>query len=362
MKMKQILLTIFYAGLMLFSGKASADTWPPVPYADRGMVWYWANQTEGGFLETSSGDWVRDCEVRFRYGARPNWYTGVDLREGGLEAYDVGEVLGRQVLATQKLILEMGLSPGDGRRDGVLFQWGNPETTWVRVWVEDGRLWMVSADGDPLALGAFALKDPTYLAIEIEADRINWSKNGIAQPQQMWGGMALPTTEGGFDGAIVIFGSDFTGNESWRGDMDHIAIRVQPGDVSDAVGVWKQSLEVRNPPSVFQKDVVLVEASGLPDPEDLMDYDESIMALIWEVVGEEDDLKGERILTWHWYQLDRDILKHAAPPPLGTPAKLQLSPAESQPQIQGVQMIHIGLDPDDFILYPEYFILQGWED
>lgn len=131
-----------------------------------------------------------------------------------------------------------------------------------------------------------------------------------------------------------------------------------PHAVEKHAAAWSAAHSARTPPETRTVTATLHAHALEPKTENLSEYGEALLATVWtldEPLG--DDLAaGDRFFAWHWYVLDTRVFPETRPPEVGTRQTLTLSPADGQPQLEGIQQIVEGIDPDDLLMLPDFFL------
>ena len=335
---------------------ASATEWPGELPSE--VLWYWGHLDQPGMIEDAEGHWVRDCDVRLRGRTRPNWFLGADVQHGSLHALDMGMVIAEALNRPQPLYVEMALHPhGLEGQTGVLLSVGPVEgPARLELVLNDHRLLLKRQGADPLDLGELHLASPTHLAVSIDHAQIVWWRDGLAQDKTPWSFTPID-----IDAELELsFGGRLSGDGGWRGVVEAIVLAEAPRDVVQATALWRGRHAQRSAPVSTTVEAVLVAHAQEPDPRDLMDYDECILAAVWRierhVAGPR--LDAEQVLTWHWYQLDRVVMDDARPPEPGARRVLRLGPEDGHPEIASIQRVDTGLDPGQLLELDAYLIVH----
>lgn len=345
---------------LLFTKSLMADAggWPRHVKESEGVLWFWGDQKSDADILDDAGESVRKSEGLLRGNARFTWYFGVSPSGGYLEAVDAGPVLARSLMATPSLHVELALHPPrEGAAQGLLVWIGDfgDEVTW-QLGIREGRLFVQQAGGEPADLGPAPLPEPRHLAVTLTEQRISVQWDGGEPAQHDLN--RLPVIPDEWD-VVFSFGGAPASEESWTGELEALYVSARGGTAAEHARLWNQKHAVRTSPPVLD---ILAEVStpaASPEDDSILEYDSTLMATVWTLKeGEIPGVaEGERFLSWHWYSLDRQV--YQAPLPAGAVRRLRLSPAELQPQLEGIQKLSDPLDADDLLLLPELYLLRS---
>lgn len=344
-------------GISLVRAQEPEAVWPASNSESEGVLWYWGTQDLTGEVVDADGGWVRQGEALFRHAARPTWFGGVSPHKGFVEAADVGPAIARALEAKPRFHLEAVVYPAsDGSRPDPLFWLGTYDGDLIwQVRVREGALWIEGADREPLRVGAFKLEAPTHFALTLEDQELVVHLNGEKEVTRK--AEALPTFEDPWD-VIAAFGGSPNMEKAWTGALEYLWIGTDPKAVSRHAEAWNAAQRKRTPPKTHRVTAKLVAHADELDEDDLSEYGDVLMGMIWNIQDGEagEAAGGDSIFTWHFYALDGGIPEPSRPPKVGATRRLVISPASKHPQLEGIQQFVEGLDPETYLLLPEFFI------
>lgn len=346
----------------LLSQESPSEDWPFTNRADEGMIWYWGNANLHGEIVDADGNWLREGDLVRREESRLNWFLGAQPATGYLEAIDLGPTLAQHLGETPHLIWEMVVHPpAQGVAEGTLIaaQTYSDDPIW-RLFVHDQTLAAEQADGIQIAIAELDLSQPRHLNLVLTESGADLWVDG--EHTATLSAELLPVFPDPWD-AMVSFGGSPGEHLSWTGAMEYLAVRHTFSQPEAGFAAWQKAVGKRSEPPRGKVQAKLVQSAREPNPAEISEYGEGILAMAWVVL--ESEYAGlnpdDQILTWHWYFLDRMVLPEAAAPEPGSIRSLQISDWESNPQLQGVQQIDTDLEPDQLILLPQFFLAESEE-
>lgn len=345
---------------ILRADDAALPVWPASNSEADGVLWFWGHQNLTGEITDAEGNWARQGEAIFRGGARATWFHGVSPHNGYVEAADVGPALARSLESTPRIHLEAALHPPIKAGEPVVLFWlGTYEHSPIWQWMfRDGALWIERPDQDPVRMTELKLSAPSHLAVTLTKEKATVWLNGRKHAEME--AALLPAFEDPWD-VIAAFGGAPDSNTAWTGGLEYLLIGTRPDAVDRHADAWRAAHRARTTPDTHSVTAILSAHAREVDENDLSDYSNSLLGSVWILKeGNVENLsEGDSFFTWHWYSLNSGLLPHNRPPPVGTTRSFRISPAEQQPQIEGIQQVIDGLDPGKTLLLPEYYILDS---
>lgn len=354
MRMKTALYSLALLALS-WSLLSAAESWPEE--GATAAIWVWGSAVQAEPIFDEDDNWLRDSEFRFRGLAHPDRHFAAVVDGGALEAVELAAALSQHWADQQQLHVEMALRPGSAADSGLLWAVAGDQQLPLALGLEKGRLSVVIGGDEEdkrVDLGPLPLTQARHLAFSFNAQELRWAVDGERQPA-----VALPSVPDLAGAQRVSFGGLVDGSQSWSGTMEGLLIAGAPRLSSSSASYWQAQWDSREALVHTRVKARLVAHASEPAAADLVEYDECLLAMVWEVEEHLDgpQLAAEQILTWHWYQLDRRVLEQARPPSLNSSMILELSPLDQNPQTSGVQMVETDLEPDQVFGLDAYLLV-----
>ena len=302
------------------------------------LVFRWDSMNAKNAILGADGKMTRAASATFKGRARPNAWSGADLRDGHLLADDksaaaLGEALGRG--ETLMVLLSLRAESSDGER--VILHAGSARSKAALEIIEsDGapRVTSRGADGRAASVSSSAAVSPgewERWAVRITQREVSFFKNGvpIGAPSKIERAPVLDP--------VLVFGARPDGGASWRGQMEGLRIHhrdLEAGEISADAAAAIAAWEGRKSPARTKIEAELVEASEPEALDRLAPYTRSLAENLFKVtrVIEGEKIEGE-IVVLQWIIMDGKVL--GGTPEAGTRMTLELEAAESHPALAG---------------------------
>lgn len=345
------------AGLPLTAGNGQSN-WPASNREADGVLWFWGTGLLIGEVLDGDGQWAREGEVIFRHQARPTWFRGAAPHRGFVEAAEAGPALARAMDISPGLHLEAAVHPHPARPlEGIFFWLGTfgDETIW-QLRLAGNHLWIDRPGEDSLRVASMALSEPAHVALTLTNGSAELWIDG--EPAAVSAINALPAFADPWD-VIAVFGGAPGAENPFNGALEYLLIGTRRHATAENARAWRSAHAARTPPKTLTVSATLTAHAREPREEELSEYGSALLGTVWTLLEAVPDgpAAGGELLIWQPYVLNSRVYPETRPAAPGSIQTLILSPVDDQPQLEGIQQLMDGLDADQLILLPEFYLL-----
>lgn len=332
------------------------------PGTDEGLVFLWSHANTRNEVPNPRGVDRIECDVDSLRGGRWSPSFGLDIRNGSFIAPDAGPRIVAACRASNELSIEATILPrssaltGPARiialsrrigqanfilgqeKDRLVLRIRTPETG------NDG-----SANDSQVELGALVPGRRMHVIVSYRDGELAFYMNGERQavPQKILGGFET------WEEAELRFGDEASHDRTWDGELDGIAILnrfVGSEEARRRFELNQARVGARADPATFNVRARLIEATPVPDPNDVAPYRRALALCEYELLPDEPAIDGSRsIQVYHWVIQDAQVVPNAVPRP-GESVVLRLQRTDAHPQLEAERRL-VGIDSFDL---PEF--------
>lgn len=208
----------------------------------------------------------------------------------------------------------------------------------------DGK-WKIQSRGAEIVLGPVESQQSVHIALSYSNGTLHAFMDGILAVSK-----AITMDFERWGEAAFLFGGDINGAHDWQGTLEWFAFYNRALGI-DEIGMnhrfIRDRLSQRNAPDTALVRARVVQASAVPNPEDIAPYRRGLVVNKYQVVDVlAGELDGDRFLAAHWAILDGTLLDSAFRLP-GSEHVLLLERFEDRRELEGERLAQ---DPDNFWL------------
>ncbi len=161
------------------------------------------------------------------------------------------------------------------------------------------------------------------------------------------------------DDAKLIFGRQADGSDPWKGELEGVSIynrALSAAEAKQHYQLYRKYLKGRTEPKRIQVQAKLIEATPIPQEQDLDIYSRALVANEYEVQNVKDGkLSDKRIIVQQWAVMDRKQLPETRNWEVGKTFTLSIERIADHPELEGERLFNEleNLEANAFLEVPE---------
>lgn len=332
------------------------------PGTDEGLLFAWSHANTRNEARGSDGTLIA-CEVEPHGWARWSPSYGMDIRRGHFLARDAGPRISEACRRANQFSLELTLlarapslrgparivtlSRRIGDSNFLLGQEGDSLVIRIRT-PETGPAG--TAHESQTEIAPVETNVRRHVVIAYRNGELACYVDGEAVPVQQ---RIRGTLENWDDRAELRFGDEASGDRTWDGELDGVAVFnrfIGPEEAKIRCKLSRERFTRRPAPEVITVRARLVAASATPSPADIAPYRRALALCEYELEPSEPAIDGSRrIQVYHWVIMDGKVVPDAIPAG-GEVVSLRLERTDDHPQLEAERRL-VGIDAFDL---PEF--------